>query len=136
MLPEGFPFNQFFIVMPQVTCLSFISGSRLTIVHCLRNWEQYRNNVAADILFPGLQNKVKKLHQDLRLFRQKIVLDSQNDSKSTKRTVQRSDYLFREFLGKENETFGELSKQEMAKALRLFYASDRKQIVRIPKGRH
>ena len=72
----------------------------------------------------------------MRLFRQKVLLDPENDSKSTKRTVQRSDNLFREFLGKENETFGELSKQEMAKALRLFYASDRKQNVRIPKGRH
>jgi len=55
------------------------------------------------------------------------LLDSEKDSKPTKRTVQRSLNLFREFLGKENERFEEMSKQEMAKALRLFFASVRKQ---------
>ena len=35
-----------------VTSLSFMSESRLTLVYCLRKWEQYRINAAADILFP------------------------------------------------------------------------------------
>ena len=58
-----------------------------------------------------------------------LNLDVEKDSKSTKRTVSRSISLFRQFLGhigEENSNFEEFSKPDLARCLRLFFASVRK----------
>lgn len=52
-------------------------------------------------------------------------LDSEKDSKNTKRVIHRSVHLFRSFLG-ERRDFENFNKEELNKALRKFFASIRK----------